>query len=103
MEELQQKALTMAAVQENQERENLSLRKEVAVLKRQRTDSIGNSVPTASGSRSASGSVSSSMGETRYPKDDSQEEAHLSVCSTTVGPRTRSQTGYLTSISDALS
>ena len=78
VEELQQKALTMANAQENQERENISLRKELAVLKRQRTDSIGNSVPTASGSRSATGSVSSGMGETRYPSDGSQEEAHLS-------------------------
>ena len=78
IEELQQKALQMAAVQDSQERENQSLRKEVAVLKRQRLDSIGNSLSTASSYRSASGSASSTRGETRYPKDDSQEEAHLS-------------------------
>ena len=78
IEELQQKALEMAAVQDSQERENQSLRKEVAVLKRQRLDSIGNSLSTASSYRSASGSASSTRGETRYPKDDSQEEAHLS-------------------------
>ena len=77
IEELQQKALEMAATQDSQARENQNLRKEVAVLKRQRLDSIGNSMSTASSYRSASGSASSSRGETRYPKDDSQEEAHL--------------------------
>ena len=68
IEELQQKALQMAAVQDSQERENQSLRKEVAVLKRQRLDSIGNSMSTGSSYRSASGSASSTRGETRYPQ-----------------------------------
>ena len=78
IEELKQKTMEMAATQEYQTRENLSLKKEVAVLKRQRLDSIGNSMSTSSSYRSSSGSASSTRGETRFPKDDSQEGAHLS-------------------------
>ena len=79
IEELQQKVMTVTNMQENQERENIALKKELAVMKRQRTDSIGNSVPTATGSRSASGSSLSGRGESRYPSDGSQEDAHLST------------------------
>ena len=78
IEELQQKALEMAANQESQARENQNLKKEVAVLKRQRLDSTGNSMSTSSSYRSASGSASSNRSETRFPQDTSQEGVHLS-------------------------
>ena len=78
IEELQQKQLVLVATQDTQARENQNLKNEVAALKRQRLDSIGNSVSTSSSYRSTSGSASSTRGETRFPKDDSQEEAHLS-------------------------
>ena len=81
IEELKQKTMEMEATQVHQTRENMNLKKEMAVLKRQRLDSNGNSTSTSSSYVSSTGPVSSNRGGTRFPVDDSQEGRHLSSLS----------------------
>ena len=55
IEELQQSVMTFHNKQDVQERETRDLNKEIHAQKRQRTDSIGSSIATASVSRSSTG------------------------------------------------
>ena len=60
------------------EKQNEDLKKEIIVLKRQRTDSFGSAITTASTSRSSTASYPSSRSRERYPADFNQQNAHQS-------------------------